>query len=136
AVSLTIGSNANENTSAHPFPAPEDALGPYQQDQDQHDERWDVLELGRHSELRAHLDEQSDEEPADQRAVGRAEAAERDAGEHDEDQVAAGLRADTAVGRERTEQSAHRRQRSADEPRDADHLLAVDAGRGGELGVV
>src|SRR5689334_23623122 len=79
--------------SAHSLGLAKDALRPYQQDQDQDDQRAHVLQLDRDPQG-GHLDEDAHDQAADEGAVGRAEATEGDAGEHEQQQAEAHLEAD------------------------------------------
>src|SRR3954447_10749940 len=88
-----------QSMSADPFCATEDALGTDEEDEDQHSERSYVLELRRHPHRR-HVHEEADDEAAEQCAVGRAEPAEGDGGEQQEQQARALLEVDVLADRE------------------------------------
>src|SRR5688572_24170441 len=94
-----ISPQSIEPPSSDPFGPPEDALRPHEQDHDEHGQRPDVLQLERDPERR-HLDQQPDQETAEQGAVGRAETAEGDAGEHEEEQLEPEAEAHLLIGRE------------------------------------
>src|SRR6476469_879697 len=85
--------------SADPGPAAEDALRPEEQDHDQHGQRAHGLQLGRDPQ-RGDLDEQPDDEAAEQRAPGRAEAAEGHRGEDEQQDLEAHPEADALEGAE------------------------------------
>jgi hypothetical protein len=80
------------------------------------------------------LGEDADDQTADECAEGRAEPAERDAGEQQQQDLEAEQVADLL--RQREEDPAERRERGADDPDDADDALDVDAGRRGQRRVV
>src|SRR4051794_21501898 len=75
-----------QSMSADPFCATEDALRAHKEDEDQDREGAHVLELGGDPHRRD-VHEETDDEAAEQRAVGRAEAAEGDGGEQQEQQT-------------------------------------------------
>jgi hypothetical protein len=58
------------------------------EDEDEDDQRADVLQLGRDHQGRQ-LGEDADDQAADERAEGRAEPAERDAGEQQQQDLEA-----------------------------------------------
>src|ERR687890_407899 len=76
------------STSAHPFGGAEDALRSHQQDHDEDEQGADVLEVGG-DQQRADVDEPPDDEGAQEGAVGGAQPAEGDAGEHEEQELEA-----------------------------------------------
>src|ERR671928_177813 len=85
---LPATASASKNsltTSAHPDAAAQDPLGPDDQDDDQQQQPADVLDVVG-DDQRRHLHEDADDEAADQGAVGRAQTAQRDAGEHEQQQ--------------------------------------------------
>src|SRR4051794_18311578 len=68
----------------------EQALGPHQQDEDEDEERRGVLEVaGDHQGRELH--HQPDDQGADQRPEGRAQAAQRHGGEEQEQDLQAGV---------------------------------------------
>src|SRR5690606_34875574 len=69
--------------SAHPFRSSEDALRPHEQHTDEDHERGRDLEVSRQPQRR-HLGHDADDERADERTEGVAQAAERHRGEHEE----------------------------------------------------
>ncbi len=88
----------------------------------------------RRHDQRGELDEHPDDEPADQSSERRAEATERDAREHQEQQAGTHVEPDLLV--ERPEDAAQSGQRAGEDPDHPDHTLAVDARRRGEVRVV
>src|SRR3954464_9141078 len=82
-----------QSMSADPLRPSEDALGTDEEDEDQHGERSYVLQLGGHPH-RGHVHEETDDEAAEQCAVGSAEPAERDGGEEEQEQPRALLEVD------------------------------------------
>ena len=114
---------------------PEKALRSDQQDEDQHDEGARVLEVGRHSEQRRHLDDEADDERAEQRAERGAEAAERDGGEDQQQHLRAHVPLD-AGAEVRPQDAGERGERTREDPHDPDDAVDVDAGCRGELRVV
>src|SRR3954469_10352077 len=119
--------------SAHPDPAAEDALRPDDEDDDQEQQPSDVLDVARDDQGR-HLHEDSDDEAADEGAVGRAETAERDSGEHQQEQPEAHVPLD-GVGQPQKD-TAQGGQQATDGPDDQDDPVDVDPGRGGQVAVV
>src|SRR3954453_8606961 len=75
----------SDTGSADPGPAAQDALGPDDEDDDQEEQTSDVLDVVR-DDQGGHLDEHTDDDAADQGAVGRAEPAQGDPGEHEQQQ--------------------------------------------------
>ena len=75
-----------------------------------------------------------DHERAHQGAVGRAEAAEGDAGEHQQQQLEAHLELHLLLDAE--EDAAEGGEAAAEGPHEQDHPVDVDARRGGQVGVV
>src|SRR3954453_19327424 len=73
-----------------PLGLAEQTLRPDQQDDDQHDQRADELELGRHEEGRD-LDEHPDDQCAHDRAPGGAEPTQHRGGEHQQQDLEAQL---------------------------------------------
>src|SRR3954454_17779916 len=71
--------------SADPCAAAQDPLGPDDEDDDQEQQAADVLHVVG-DDQRRHLDEDPDDDAADQGSVGRSQAAQRDAGEHEQQQ--------------------------------------------------
>src|SRR3954449_6223181 len=119
--------------SADPSPAAQDALGPEDEDDDQQEEPSDVLHVTGDDEG-GHLHEHADDEAADEGAVGRAQAAQGDPGEHEQQQAEAHVPLDL-VGQ--TEQDAPEGgQRPAHHPDHEDDPVDVDPGRGGQVPVV
>lgn len=84
---------------------------------------------------RAHVRHDADDQRADQRAVGGAEAAERHRGEHQQDQGRAGVPGD-AVQVDAEQHAGQGCHRAREDPDHADHLIHVDAGCRGERRVV
>src|SRR3954454_14149757 len=69
--------------SADPSPGTQDALGLDDEDDDQQEQPSDVLHVTGDDEG-GHLDEDPDDEAADQSAVGGAQSAQGDPGEHEQ----------------------------------------------------
>src|SRR5215213_7894290 len=72
--------------SADPYAGAQDALGPDDEDDDQEQQPADVLHVVG-DDQRRHLHEDADDDAADQRAVGGAEPAQGDPGEHQQQQA-------------------------------------------------
>ena len=72
--------------------AAEDALGPDQQDDDEHEEADGLLVVGLHEPVRRPLLDEAEGESAEERAVGVADAAEHHRGEDREQQEEAHVR--------------------------------------------
>src|SRR3954449_8592443 len=71
--------------SADPCAAAQDPLGPDDEDDDEEQQSADVLHVvGDHQ--RRELHEDADDDAADERTVGGAQPAQRDAGEHQQQQ--------------------------------------------------
>src|SRR4029450_2649711 len=116
-----------------PFGLPEDALRSDQQDDDEDEQRADVLELGRHHQG-GQLHEHAHDAAAPQGAVGGAEATQRHAGEHQQQQPEAHQEADL-LGQAQQD-AAQRRQAGAAGPHESDDPVDVDARRLGQGAVV
>src|SRR3954468_2340113 len=76
-------SRMSDIASADPSPGTQDALGLENEDDDQQEQASDVLHVTGDDEG-GHLHEHTDDEAADEGAVGRAQAAQGDPGEHEQ----------------------------------------------------
>src|SRR5690349_24509378 len=89
--SIMSGSSLSDSLAAT-----EDSLRSEQQHQDQHDQRADVLHVGRQPQRRQ-LDEEADDEGAHECAERGAQAAEGDRGEDEEEDLEAHVPADAGT---------------------------------------
>src|SRR3954449_7679914 len=119
--------------SADPSPGTQDALGPDDEDDDQQQETSDVLHVTGDDEGR-HLHEHTDDEAADQGAVGRAQTTQGDPGEHEQQQAEAHVPLDLVGDAE--QDATEGGQRPAHHPDHEDDAVDVDPGRGGQVAVV
>src|SRR5690625_4155637 len=130
---VRMSAKSMASSSPDPFLAAEDPLRPNQQDQDQHQQRPGVLELGGEPEC-GQVGDDPDDETAHHGPVRAAEPTEDDAGEHQQQQP------ETHVPGHDLGQPVHDAaegsESASDDPHHEHHEVDVDARGGGQVAVV